>query len=210
MVSFFLRILLFFVVNGLIISHAQAKTATSILLFGDSITAGYGLAEQDSLPVQLEIFLREKGRNVKVINGGVSGDTTSSGRSRLEWALTKHKPDMVIIALGGNDVLRGFSPNVTRDNLNAMLAMLKTKNIPVILSKVKAPANLGTEYVESFNKIYPELAKKYNIKLYPFFLEETFGKQSMMQNDGIHPNAEGVKVMVKILGTQLLKELPKE
>ncbi|MCD6034651.1 MAG: Lipolytic protein family [Rickettsiales bacterium] len=206
--SMFARIVFLFIINFIAISHAQAKTSTSVLLFGDSITAGYGLAAQDSLPVQLENFFREKGHNIRVINGGVSGDTTTSGRSRFEWTLKKYNPDMVVIALGGNDVLRGFSPEITYENLDAMLAVAKEKKIPVILSSVTAPANLGIEYRESFNKIYPDLAKKYTVPLYPFLLEETFGSKALMQSDGIHPTPEGSKMIAKNLGLRLLKDLP--
>lgn len=193
--------------NGILISHANAQTATSILLFGDSIIAGYGLAQESSLSAQLEIFFREKGKDVKVINGGVSGDTTTSARGRLEWTLDKYKPDVVFLALGGNDVLRGFSPTITRDNLDAMLTICKKRNIKVVLSAVRAPANLGLEYMGIFNKIYPDLADKYNAPLYPFLLEKTFGNQTLMQSDGIHPTAEGIKSIANELGPYLLKKV---
>lgn len=188
---------------GSTISHVKAKTATSILLFGDSIIAGYGLSEEDSLSFQVENLLREDGYNVEVINGGVSGDTTSSGRSRLEWTLKKHHPDIVLLALGGNDVLRGFSPDITKQNLDAMLSILKANNVRVIFSRVHAPLNLGLEYKQKFDSLYSDLADKYDLKLYPFLLENTFGNKALMQNDQIHPSADGVKVIAKDLSEHL-------
>lgn len=179
----------------------------SILLFGDSIIAGYGLSQQDSLSVQLETFFAQKGLDIKVINGGVSGDTTSGGRGRLEWTLKQSQPDFVFIALGGNDLLRGFQPSLTRENIEAMLSMLKDKKVNVILSSVSAPANLGPEYMLNFNKIYPDLARKYKVQLYPFLLEKVFENKNFMQNDGIHPTAEGIKVIASDMGIYLLDHI---
>lgn len=189
------------------LSHAQEQTATTILLFGDSITAGYGLAPEDILSAQLQKSFVEKHYNINVINGGVSGDTTSGGLSRLGWTLKKHHPDVVFIALGGNDVLRGIAPEITYSNLNAMLAMLKANNIPAILSAVQAPSNLGVKYATDFNKIYPNLAAKYNIPLYPFLLKNIFGNATLMQNDGIHPTASGVKEIAKELAPYLITKI---
>ena len=177
------------------------------MLFGDSIIAGYGLEKEDSLSVKLEVALKNDGYNVEVINGGVSGDTTSSGRSRLEWTLKKHQPDIVLLALGGNDILRGFSSELTKKNLDAMLSMLKEKNVQVILSKVQAPLNLGIEYKQKFDPIYSDLADKYNLPLYSFLLENTFGNKSLMQSDQIHPNAEGIKIIAKGLRKYLAGHL---
>lgn len=179
------------------LSHANGETATKILLFGDSIVAGYDLPEDDSLAVQLEQSLKEDNHTVQVINGGVSGDTTSSGRSRLSWLLTKHQPDIVLLALGGNDVLRGFSPDITKENLDAMLGLLKEGDVDIMFSKVQAPQNLGDEYKKQFDAIYTDLAAKYDIKLYPFLLENTFGNKALMQQDQIHPNKEGVAIIAQ-------------
>lgn len=192
------------------LSHAQEKTATTILLFGDSITAGYGLAPEDVLSAQLQKSFAEKHYNINVINGGISGDTTSGGLSRLEWTIKKHHPDIVFIALGGNDVLRGISPKITYSNLDAMLALLKTNNIPAILSAVQAPSNLGVEYARNFNQIYPDLAAKYKVPLYPFLLHNIFGNATLMQSDGIHPTALGVKDIAQELAPYLAAKIAKK
>lgn len=210
MFSIFLRIVsIFIVLIGIPIFHVKAQTATSILLFGDSIIAGYGLSKEDSLSVQLEQLLKADGYDVVIINGGVSGDTTNSGRSRLEWVLEKHTPDIVLLALGGNDVLRGFSPEITKHNLDAMLNILKEKNVQIIFSQVQAPLNLGVGYKKQFDAIYSELSNKYDLKLYPFLLKSTFGNNTLMQSDQIHPNADGVKViandLIRHLGALLKK-----
>lgn len=189
------------------ISYAQDKKTQTVLLFGDSIIAGYGLVEKNSLTVKLQEYFDNEKMDVKVINGGVSGDTTSGGRSRLAWTLKKYNPDVVFIALGGNDLLRGFSPSVTRDNIDAMLATAKETNTKVILSAVQSPSNLGLAYSRQFNSIYPELAKKYKVPLYPFLLEKTFGKTNFMQQDSIHPSEEGIKEIAKELAPYLKKAL---
>ncbi len=204
------RIFIFIIVsNGLSISHANDKTTTRILLFGDSIVAGYNLEKEDSLSVRLEEALKNDSHNVEVINGGVSGDTTSSGRSRLEWTLEKHQPDIVLLALGGNDVLRGFSPELTKENLNAMLTILNEKNVQVVFSRVRAPLNFGIKYKQNFDSVYSDLADKYNLSLYPFLLENTFGNNNLMQSDQIHPNSEGIKIIAKDLSEYLADYLEK-
>ena len=184
---------------------AKAQETSSLLLFGDSLVAGYGLQPHDSLPAQLEAMLRQKGRNIRVINGGVSGDTTSGGRSRLEWMLQKHQPDQVMIALGGNDLLRGISPKVTRANIFAMLETLQQGRYKTILSAVRAPASAGGPFQKKFDSIYVDAAQHYNVPLYPFFLEDTYGNPQLMQPDGIHPNKQGVAVIATKLADYLLK-----
>lgn len=185
---------------------AIAKDATTILMFGDSITAGYGLKAKDAPPAQLEAQLKQQGKEVTVINGGVSGDTTAAGRSRLSWTLDKHAPDLVILALGGNDVLRGINPSITRENLNSMLLMLKERNIPVILSAVDAPVNLGVDYRAAFKQTYEELADEYDAALYPFLLADTYGNPALMQRDGIHPSEAGATVIAQKLAQYLIEE----
>jgi acyl-CoA thioesterase-1 len=188
------RVIVFLLLLSLTtISHAQEKTTRTILLFGDSIVAGYGLNQNDFLSTQLENALKEKGLDVKIINAGVSGDTTSGGRSRLQWTLDKYKPDILFIALGGNDFLRGVPPNITRENVDAMLVIAGQNKTATILSAVEVPANMGVEYMQSFNSIYPDLSKKYKIYLYPFLLKNIFGSNIFMQSDGIHPTAIGIK-----------------
>lgn len=194
MFSASVRVILFLLVLSFApLSHAQQKTSTTILLFGDSIVAGYGLKADDFLSTKLEKILTDKGLNFKVINAGVSGDTTSGGLSRLQWTLDKYKPDILFIALGGNDFLRGVSPSITRENVNGMLVIAGKNKTPTILSAVQVPANLGVEYMNSFNSIYPELAKKYKVSLYPFLLKNIFGNTTYMQSDGIHPTAAGIE-----------------
>lgn len=187
-------------------AHAHNQDQLHILLFGDSIVAGYGLEQEEALTTRLNAIFQEEGKSVTAINGGVSGDTTSGGRSRLEWVLNQHQPDIVVVALGGNDVLRGVSPNTTRKNLEAILATLKERDIKVLLSAVRAPMNMGPAYSIAFNRIYPELADQYDVKLYPFLLEGLYGKNDVMQRDGVHPNAKGAEVIARNLATYLIDE----
>lgn len=207
--SVFIRFFILIVIlNGSVIFHARADDTTTILLYGDSITAGYGLEAKDSVPVRLEKMLREQGKSVRVVSGGVSGDTTSGGRSRLGWTLKKHEPDIVVLALGGNDVLRGLPPEIPRENLDAMLTELKEQDMVTVLSAVQAPENLGEAYTQAFNAIYPELAAKHEVPLYPFYLERTYGKAELMQADGIHPSAEGARVIAEDLAGYLTGRYP--
>lgn len=202
--SVFFRILLLFAaVLNQPIYHANAKETTAILLFGDSIIAGYGISAEESVPARLQSILQEKNKEIKVINGGVSGDTSGAGRSRLAWTLDKYHPDLVILALGGNDMLRGIPPQITRENIIAMLELLKQRNIAVILSAVLAPYNLGQDYKKRFDAVYTQAAKLYNAPLYPFLLSKTYGKSDMMQPDGIHPNARGAELIARELAEYL-------
>ncbi len=173
-----------------------------ILMLGDSITAGYGLAPEDALPRQLQDRLRKDGFEATVLDAGVSGDTTAGGRSRLAWSLAD-KPTHVIVALGGNDLLRAIDPKDTRANLDTILAELKNRSIPTMLVGMMAPANLGRGYAAEFDPIYPELAKKYGVKLYPFLLDGVALDAKLNQQDGIHPNAQGVKVIIDRLAPQV-------
>lgn len=175
------------------------------MLFGDSIIAGYGLAEKESLSVTLEGYLKHNKHDVKVINAGVSGDTTSAGLTRLPWSLKRNTPDIVVLALGGNDVLRGLAPATTRQNLDAMLKILQSSNIKVIFSRVQAPNNLGEAYQQELNAAYTELAALYNVPLYPFLLQAIFTTPELMLPDGIHPSAAGVQAITKPLGGFLIE-----
>lgn len=166
-----------------------------ILALGDSITAGYGLAEQYSLPIQLEAALRQAGLAVEVINGGVSGDTTAGGLARLEWMLGE-KPDAVIVELGANDGLRGLDPKQTYRNLDKILTRLDAARVKVLLAGMLAPPNLGREYGREFNAIYPMLAERHHCLFYPFVLDGVAAKPELNQADGIHPNARGVAAIV--------------
>jgi acyl-CoA thioesterase I len=191
----FLR-LFFAMLFSFVVSSSAAHAATRILAFGDSLTAGYGLKAEEAFPAQLEAALKSRGHDVTVINGGISGDTTAGGKERLEWALSQ-QPDMVILALGANDMLRGFPPVVTRANLDSILHTLTQKNIVVVLAGMKASMNLGPAYAERFNEIFPDLASKYELPLYPFFLEDVAMKPALNLEDGLHPNAKGIAIMVK-------------
>ena len=166
-----------------------------LMAFGDSLTHGYGLAPGETFPEQLEAALRTEGFDVTVLNAGNSGDTTAGGLARLDWALA-NEPDAVILELGANDGLRGLDPEATYANLDAMLAKLKGEGLPVLLAGMLAPPNLGREYGEAFNAIYPRLAEKHDVPLYPFFLEGVAAQRALNQGDGIHPNADGVAEIV--------------
>jgi acyl-CoA thioesterase-1 len=164
--------------------------------FGDSLTAGYGVKVNESFAAQLQMALQAKGHKVTIINAGVSGDTTAGGLERLAWTL-QPKPDGVILELGANDALRGVDPKETRANLDKMLAVLISKNIDVLLAGMKSPTNWGPDYAKEFDAIYPDLAAKYHVALYPFFLEGVALDRAYTQPDGLHPTAKGVAEIVK-------------
>lgn len=198
----FIRPALLALILSLGLPSVAAATPARILMLGDSITAGYGLAPEDALPRRLQERLRKDGFNATVLDAGVSGDTTAGGRSRLGWALGD-RPTHVIVALGGNDLLRAIDPKDTRANLDAILAELKARNLPVMLVGMMAPANLGRGFAAEFDPIYPELAKKYGVKLYPFLLDGVALDAKLNQQDGIHPNVQGVKAIVDRLAPQV-------
>ncbi|MGU3574247.1 arylesterase [Brucellaceae bacterium C25G] len=166
-----------------------------IIGFGDSLMAGYLLPAADAFPQQLEEALLKNGLDVSVENAGVSGDTTTGGLERLNWSVPDDA-NLVILELGANDALRGIAPAITEQNLEEMLQKLQTRQIPVVLAGMLAPPNMGTEYANQFNPIYQKLSAKYNVPLYPFFLEGVMTNPSLQLEDGMHPNAEGVAVMV--------------
>lgn len=168
----------------------------TLLALGDSLTAGYGLPHSDSFPTVLEAALRARGHDVRVLNAGVSGDTTAGGRSRLGWSLADD-PDAVIVALGANDGLRGIPPADTRENLAAILDTLAEKDVPVLLAGMYAPPNMGREYGDAFRKVFEDLAARHDLVFYPFFLDGVAAKPALNQADGMHPNAEGVRVIVE-------------
>ena len=177
------------------ISSARAETFT-IVGFGDSLMAGYSLGPGQGFTDRLQAALKAKGHDVKVANAGVSGDTTSGGLARLDWSV----PDgtrLVILELGANDMLRGVSPDIPEKNLDTMLAALKQRNIPVLLAGMRAAPNLGADYQKTFDAIYPNLAAKYDVPLYPFFLNGVAGHPDLQLEDGLHPNPKGVDVMVE-------------
>lgn len=168
-----------------------------LLALGDSLTAGYGLPAGQGFVPRLEAALRERGRAVRVLDGGVSGDTTAGGRARLDWALAD-RPQAVIVGLGGNDGLRGLDPRETRANLAAILDRLEAEGLPVLLTGMLAPPNLGAEYGEEFAGLFRSLAEERpGVLFYPFFLEGVAAERALNQPDGIHPNAEGVQEIVR-------------
>ena len=186
-------------------AYSSDNEKFKILLFGDSLISGYGLPEKYSLPSKLQKYFDDLGKNVEVINAGVSGDTTSGGASRLQWTLDEHQPDILFIGLGGNDMLRGIPTNLVEKNLDKMLNIAEDFNVLTILNEVKASKNLGLFYKNNFDEIYEEIADQYDVDTYPFLLESTFGKTGLMQSDNIHPSAKGVDVIVSDFGPFLLK-----
>jgi acyl-CoA thioesterase I len=194
-----------------------ATTATAaprpklILAFGDSLTAGYDLPPTDSFPAQLQASLRQQGMVVTVHNAGVSGDTTTQGRARLAWVLKglKAKPDLVVLELGANDSLRGIDPAITRANIDAMLGDFKKRGIPVLLTGMLAPPNMGAAYAKSFNPLFPAMAKKHGVPFYPFFMDGVVLNEKLKLADGLHPNRQGVAVIVQRIKPHVLEALAK-
>lgn len=167
-----------------------------LVAFGDSLTAGLGLPADQAFPARLQSALKAKGHDVLIENAGVSGDTTSAGLARLDWSVPQGT-DGVILELGANDALRGINPAITEKALDSMLGRLKGRNIPVLLAGMLAPPNLGPAYGAQFNAIYGHLAEKYQVPLYPFFLDGVAGQPGLNQPDGLHPTSAGVDVIVE-------------
>ena len=187
----------------------QASYDKLVVAFGDSLYAGYQLGPTEGLAPQLQAELNAAGINARVHNAGVSGDTTAAGRQRLTFVLDnlERKPDLVVLGLGGNDMLRGVKPAETRANLQAMLEELKRRDIDVVLTGMLAPPNLGRDYARDFNGIFPDLAKRYDAPLLPFFLEGVVTDKALMLADGVHPNAKGVAKVVDALSPLVEAEL---
>ncbi|MFL5260585.1 MAG: arylesterase [Hyphomicrobiales bacterium] len=191
-----LRAVVVAIITVLLAGVPASAARLSILAFGDSLTAGYGLPPGKGFPEKLEQALKQSGHDVRVINAGVSGDTSAAGLERLDWVLTD-KVDGAIVELGANDALRGIDPARTRSALSEILAKLRSRNIPVLLAGMRAPRNLGPDYVERFDALYPELARQPGVIYYPFFLEGVAADPGLNQPDGMHPTAEGVDVIVR-------------
>jgi acyl-CoA thioesterase I len=183
-----------------------------ILALGDSLFTGYGLKREESYPARLEAALRARGINARMVNAGVSGDTTAGGRERLGFALSSQPspPDLAIVSLGGNDMLRGLPPEQTRANLDAILGELRRRNVRVVLMGMLAPPNLGADYRQRFDAIYPALAKQYDAVLVPFFLQAVIGKPALIQADRIHPTAAGIEEMVAATVETVRQAIPPE
>jgi acyl-CoA thioesterase-1 len=175
---------------------AGAGKPIKVVVLGDSLSAGLGLSASAAFPARLKQSLKIKGIDVDMINAGVSGDTSSGGRDRLDWSVPEGT-DAVILELGANDALRGIDPKVTRAALTDILARLKARKVAVLLCGMLAPPNYGSDYSARFNAIYPDLAKSFGVPLYPFFLEGVAADARLNQADGMHPTAEGVDVIVK-------------
>jgi len=175
---------------------AGAGKPIKMVVLGDSLSAGLGLSASAAFPARLKQSLKIKGIDVDMINAGVSGDTSSGGRDRLDWSVPEGT-DAVILELGANDALRGTDPKVTRAALTDILARLKARKVAVLLCGMLAPPNYGSDYSARFNAIYPDLAKSFGVPLYPFFLEGVAADARLNQADGLHPTAEGVDVIVK-------------
>lgn len=197
---------------GFVMAGTAAKAQgrdVNILAFGDSLTAGYGLPPDQGFVPQLEDTLRRNGVRAHVINAGVSGNTAANGRARVKWTLDglKVKPDLAIVALGANDMLRGYSPAQTREDLDFILGEFKKRDIPVLLAGMLAPPNLGSRYMSEYNSIFPDLARKYRAPLYPFFLAGVAGIPAFNLPDRVHPNFQGIKRMVSGIAPTVMKAL---
>jgi acyl-CoA thioesterase-1 len=180
----------------LAVSASAAAGELHIMVLGDSLTAGYGLPRQAAFPVRLQAALEGRGFTVRVSNAGISGDTSAGGLARLDWSLSD-RPDLMIIELGANDALRGLNPQQTRQNLSKIISRLRQQQILPLLAGMKAPRNLGEDYYTKFDRLYPELARQFSLPYYPFFLEGVAGVPGLNQEDGLHPNAAGVEVIVR-------------
>lgn len=194
------------------VAREVAGPELRVLAFGDSLFAGYGVGERASYPAQLEAALRGRGHNVRVTNAGVSGDTSAAGLQRIEFVLDsmETEPDLAIVELGGNDLLRGIPPAETRENIGGILAELQERDIPVLLMGMRAPPNLGAAFVREFDGLYPELARSYGAALVPFFLASVWDKPNLIQSDRIHPTAEGIEALVAATADDVATALPDE
>ncbi len=179
-------------------ASAVEAAPARILVFGDSLSAGFGLGAQDALPARLENRLRADGFDARVVNAGVSGDTTANGLARLDYTLESGPFDVVIIELGANDMLRGVDPKIARDNLDRMIRSFQSKGLNVMLATMSSGDNWGQAYKTAFDSIYPELAAKYEATLIPFMMAPVWGDPKLLIGDGLHPNPAGVAKMVDI------------
>ncbi len=209
----FFQVLGFFAALGVLLGLASPAWARPLRLvaLGDSLTAGFSLPADAAFPAQLQRDLQARGYKVEIENAGVSGDTSSGMLERLDWAMTGEY-DGAIVEIGANDMLRGMDPAMTRQNIEAILARLQNRKIPVLLAGMRAAPNLGPEYAAKFDPIYAELAKKYGAPLYPFFLEGVAGHPDRQLPDGLHPNRAGVATIVAGIMpvlTEWLDRLPK-
>jgi acyl-CoA thioesterase-1 len=178
-----------------VVAPAKAQTPIKLAVLGDSLSAGYGLPIGSAFPARLEKALREKGHKIDILNAGVSGDTTSGGRDRLDWSIPDGT-EAVIVELGANDALRGIDPKITKAALEDIIKRLQGRKIAVMLAGMLAPRNYGPDYAAKFDPIYAELSKAFDVPLYPFFLDGVAAEAKLNQPDGLHPTAEGIDVIV--------------
>jgi acyl-CoA thioesterase-1 len=196
---------LLFAAMAVLPAHAQSAPV-KIAVLGDSLAAGFGVKPAESFPARLEAALKAQGRNVTVLNHGVSGDTTAGGLARIDWMLAD-KPDIVLVELGGNDALRGVDPAVTEKNLAAIVEKLQAAGVTVWLAGMLAPRNLGSDYVTAFDGLYKRVAEKYQVPLYPFILDGIAQDPAFNQADGIHPNPKGAQLVADRLLPFVTKNL---
>ncbi len=192
--------------TALVMHHEQAAYDGTIVAVGDSLTAGLGVNEEDAYPAQLEKKLRAAGYRWRVINAGTGGETSSGTLSRIHWVL-KLKPDIVVLETGANDGLRGINPQVTRKNLDETIRILKENNVVVVLAGMRMVTNLGRRFTDEFYSNYPAVSRKYDIVLIPFFLAGVAGDPALNQSDGIHPTAEGYRIVTGTVYPYILKAI---
>ncbi|WP_169035831.1 arylesterase [Candidatus Pelagibacter ubique] len=198
-----------FIIKIIVLCLVTIKVSAieKIILFGDSLMAGYGLDNEYHLSVVLQEKLISEGYKIEVVNGSVSGSTSSGGVNRVEWTLSEPNIDLVILGLGANDMLRGIQPKETKNNLEKIIKTAQNKNIKVILAGMIAPTSYGLEYKSSFDKIYSDLSKQYNLPLIPFLLEGVALKPDLNLSDGMHPNEKGTIIISKTLQEMILKNI---
>jgi len=192
-------------VVALCLVSINVDAVENVILFGDSLMAGYGLPQEKHLSIVLQNKLVNNGSNIKIINGSVSGSTSAGGLNRVEWSLSEPNIDLMILGLGANDMLRGISPTETKKNLEKIIQIIQKKKIKIILAGMLAPTSYGTNYKKEFDQIYPELSKKYNLYLIPFLLEGVALNPELNQSDGIHPNEKGTLVISETIKKSILK-----
>jgi len=207
------KLLVFFFAIGILMSadidEINAESQPVILAFGDSLTAGFGVTEKENYPSRLQALLKAEGFSYRVVNGGVSGDTTAGGLRRIHWLLTLN-PEIVILELGANDGLRGLALEEMRSNLVEIIAFCKKKNARILLAGMKIPPNHGEEYTKGFEDVFVSIAEEYELPLIPFFLEGVAAKEEWTRPDGIHPTGDGYKVVAETVWKNLQPLLAKK
>lgn len=192
---------------GVRVGATPALAQPRLLVLGDSLTAGFGLPAESAFPARLQDWLKREGVAVTVINAGVSGDTSAGGLARLDWALGSTPPEFAIVELGANDALRGLPPASMEANLDKIITTLTSRGVKVLLAGMYAPRNFGREYAAQYDAVFPRLAERHQVPLYPFFLDGAATDPALNQPDGLHPNARGVEVIVERIGPHVRRLL---